>query len=697
MCGLAKGDGFMKSYKMDEIRNVAVTGHGKCGKTTLAEAMLFNAGVIDRIGKSADGTTVTDCDPEEVKRNFSISSAVAPIEWKDMKYNIIDTPGFFDFAGEVKEGIRAADSALVVLSGRSGVSVGTEHTFEYARQRGIPIMFFVNKIDDDRADYQKTLEQMKEVFGKSVTPFVYPIREGDEFKGFVDIVDMTARRYDGIYRVEIPVPEGMAEVVAPLRDMIMEAVAETDDELMNKYFNGEEFTVDEIKGAIRKGVKDGSIYPVYCGSGQDNIGVRSLMDGIGKYLPAPSEIEEIARVADSGEPVEVVQSEEETTAAIVFKTIADPYVGKMSLFRVYSGNIRSDSVLYNPNRGCNEKIGKVFMLCGKKQLEASVIKAGDIGCSAKLENTKTGDTLCDKDKNIILTGIEFPSPVLSMAVEPEAKGDEEKIVSGLTKLSEEDPSFTVTNNSETKQTLINGQGEQHIDVIVSKLKNKYGVSVKLSEPIVPYRETIIGEATVEGKHKKQSGGHGQYGHVKIKFEPGATEDMLFEEQVFGGSVPKNYFPAVEKGLRDSCLHGVLAGYPVVNMKATLLDGSYHPVDSSEMAFKTAASIAYKEGMKQAKPVLLEPVGYLKAYVPENIMGDVIGDINKRRGRIMGMGESDKKGLNMVEAEVPEAEMFKYAVDLRSMSQGRGVFSFEFVRYEQAPSAIADKIIADSEK
>ena len=558
-------------------------------------------------------------------------------------------------------------------------------------------MFFVNKIDDDRADYQKTLEQMKEVFGKSVTPFVYPIREGDEFKGFVDIVDMTARRYDGIYRVEIPVPEGMAEVVAPLRDMIMEAVAETDDELMNKYFNGEEFTVDEIKGAIRKGVKDGSIYPVYCGSGQDNIGVRSLMDGIGKYLPAPSEIEEIARVADSGEPVEVVQSEEETTAAIVFKTIADPYVGKMSLFRVYSGNIRSDSVLYNPNRGCNEKIGKVFMLCGKKQLEASVIKAGDIGCSAKLENTKTGDTLCDKDKNIILTGIEFPSPVLSMAVEPETKGDEEKIVSGLTKLSEEDPSFTVTNNSETKQTLINGQGEQHIDVIVSKLKNKYGVSVKLSKPIVPYRETIIGEATVEGKHKKQSGGHGQYGHVKIKFEPGATEDMLFEEQVFGGSVPKNYFPAVEKGLRDSCLHGVLAGYPVVNMKATLLDGSYHPVDSSEMAFKTAASIAYKEGMKQAKPVLLEPVGYLKAYVPENIMGDVIGDINKRRGRIMGMGESDKKGLNMVEAEVPEAEMFKYAVDLRSMSQGRGVFTFEFVRYEQVPSAIADKIIADSEK
>ncbi len=687
----------MKEYKMDEIRNVVITGHGKCGKTTLTEAMLFNAKATDRLGKTADGTTVTDCDPEEIKRQFSVSAAVAPIEWKDMKYNIIDTPGFFDFAGEVKEGVRAADSALVVMSGRSGVSVGTEQTFEYARQRGIPIMFFVNKIDDDRADYQKTLEQMKEVFGKSVTPFVYPIREGDEFKGFVDIVDMTARRYDGIYRVEIPVPDGMAEVVAPLRDMIMEAVAETDEELMNKYFNGEEFTVDEIKGAIRKGVKDGSIYPVYCGSGQDNIGVRSLMDGIGKYLPAPSEIEEIAHSADSGEPIEVVQSEEETTAAIVFKTIADPYVGKMSLFRVYSGDIHSDSVLYNPNRGCNEKIGKVFNLCGKKQLEASKIKAGDIGCTAKLENTKTGDTLCDKDKNIILTGIEFPNPVLSMAVEPMAKGDEEKIISGLTKLTDEDPSFTVTTNSETKQTLINGQGEQQIDVIVSKLNSKYGINVKLSDPIVPYRETITGMAEVEGKHKKQSGGHGQYGHVKIRFEPGIMEDMVFEESVFGGSVPKNYFPAVEKGLRDSCLHGVLAGYPVVNLKATLLDGSYHPVDSSEMAFKTAASIAYKEGMQQAKPVLLEPVGYLKAYVPESIMGDVIGDINKRRGRIMGMGESDKPGLNMVEAEVPMAEMFRYAVDLRSMSRGRGMFTFEFVRYEQTPQNIAEKIIANTNK
>ena len=685
----------MKEYSMDDIRNVVIMGHGKCGKTTLAEAMLFNAHMTDRMGKVADGNTVCDFDAEETKRKFSISTAIAPIEWKDMKYNILDTPGFFDFVGDVKEGVRVADSALIVLSGRSGVSVGTEQVFSYAKQRGVPTIFFVNKIDDDRANYEKTLEQMKQVFGKSITPFVYPIREGDEFKGFVDIVDMTARRYEGQDRVDIPVPDGMAETIAPLREMIMEAIAETDEELMVKYFNGEEFTFDEIKKAIRKGVKDGSIFPVYCGSGQDNIGVRSLMDGIGKYLPSPSEIEEMAHIASTGEPVEVVQSEEESTAALVFKTIVDPYVGKLSLFRVYSGDVNADSTLFNPNRNAQEKIGKVFMLSGKKQLETKRIKAGDIGAVAKLDKTKTGDTLCDMGKDIILTGIEFPAPVLSMAVAPKEKGDEEKIISGLTKLMDEDPTFTVTNNTETKQTLINGLGEQHIDVLISKLKSKYAVNVVLDEPIVPYRETITGKAKVEGKHKKQSGGHGQYGHVWIEFEPGLTEELTFEENVFGGSVPKNYFPAVEKGLRDCCKHGVLAGYPVVNMKATLLDGSYHPVDSSEMAFKTAASIAFKAGMTAAKPVLLEPIGYLKVYIPEDIMGDIIGDINKRRGQIMGMGESDKPGLNMVEAEVPMSEMFKYATDLRSMSQGRGMFSFEFKRYEPAPATIADKVIAQA--
>ena len=687
----------MKNYAMEAIRNVVVMGHGKCGKTTLVEAMLYNAGATDRFGKVADGTTTTDYDQEEVKRQFSISTAIAPVEWKDMKYNVLDTPGFFDFVGGVKEGLRAADSALVVMSGRSGVSVGTEQVFKFAKQKGVPIMFFVNKTDDDRANYEKTLEQMKEVFGKGVTPFVYPIKEDGEFKGFVDVIDMTARRYEGQDRVDIPVPEGMADIVAPLREMIMEAVAETDEELMVKYFNGEEFTFDEIKKAIRKGVKEGSIYPVYCGSGQTNIGVRSLLDSIGKYLPAPSEIEEIAYSAASGEPFEVVQTETETASAIVFKTIADPYVGKLSLFRVYSGEVKADSTLFNPNKNTSEKVGKLFILQGKKQVEQSVIKAGDIGAVAKLDKTKTGDTLCATGKDIILTGIDFPAPVLSMAVKPKAKGDEEKIVSGLMKLVEEDPTFSLTSNSETKQTLINGQGEQHIDILISKLASKYGVNVTLEEPVVPYRETIRGKAKVEGKHKKQSGGHGQYGHVWIEFEPSISEEMVFEEKVFGGSVPKNYFPAVEKGLRDSCEKGVLAGYPVVNLKATLLDGSYHPVDSSEMAFKTAASLAYKAGLAQADPVLLEPIGYLKAYIPESIMGDIIGDINKRRGQIMGMGESDREGLNMVEAEVPMSEMHKYATDLRSMSQGRGSFSFEFLKYEPAPANVAEKVIEASKK
>lgn len=682
----------MNDYKMEDIRNIAVMGHGKCGKTTLVEAMLLNSGATDRMGSVADGSTVCDFDVEEIKRKLSVSTAMAPVEWKGNKLNMIDTPGFFDFVGEVKEGLRAADSALIALSGRSGVSVGTEQVFKYARTKGVPIMFFVNKIDDSRADYQRTLEEMKEKFGKSVTPFVYPIREGDEFKGFVDIVDMTARRYEGKDRVDIPVPDGMAEIVAPLRDMIMEAVAETDDALMNKYFNGEEFTFDEIKKAIRKGVKDGSIYPVYCGSGQNNIGVRSLMDGMAKYLPAPNEIAEIAHVASSGEPIEVVQEVSDSAAAIVFKTIADPYVGKMSLFRVYCGEIKADSTLYNPNKGVSERIGKLYMLRGKKQIEVKCVKAGDIGAVAKLDKTKTGDTLCAENKNMILTGIEFPPPVLSMALSAEKKGEEEKIISGLNKLMEEDPTFTVTTDAETKQTLINGQGEQHIDIISSKLRSKYGVGMKLDEPIVPYRETIRDKVKAEGKHKKQSGGHGQYGHVFIEFEPCMSEDMIFEEKVFGGSVPKNYFPAVEKGLRDSCASGVLAGYPVVNIKATLVDGSYHPVDSSEMAFKTAASIAFREGVAKARPVLLEPIGKLKVYVPESVMGDVIGDINKRRGQIMGMGESDREGLNLVEAEVPQAEMFKYATDLRSISQGRGSFEYEFECYREAPQNVAAKVI-----
>ena len=539
---------------------------------------------------------------------------------------------------------------------------------------------------------KKTLEEMKEKVRKISNSVRLSDKRGDEFKGFVDIVDMTARRYEGQDRVDIPVPDGMAEIVAPLREMIMEAVAETDEALMVKYFNGEEFTFDEIKQAIRKGVKDGVIYPVYCGSGQDNIGVRSLMDGMGKYLPAPSEIEEIARVADTGEPVELVQSETETTAAVVFKTIADPYVGKMSLFRVYSGEVKGDSTLYNPNKDVNEKIGKVFNLCGKKQLDAKSIKAGDIGAVAKLESTKTGDTLCEKGKNIILTGIEFPQPVLSMAIKPQTKGDEEKIISGLNKLMEEDPTFTITNNTETKQTLINGQGEQHIDVIISKLKSKYGVGAVLEDPIVPYRETIKGKATVEGRHKKQSGGHGQYGHVKIKVTPNESgKGYEFINNVVGGAIPKEYIPAVDAGIQGAMTAGVVAAYPVVDVKVELYDGSYHEVDSSEMAFKIAGSMAFKEAMRKGDPVLLEPIMKVTVITPDDYLGDVIGDLNSRRGQIQGMDA--RHGVQQVNSFVPLSEMFGYATDLRSKTQGRGQYTMEPSHYVEVPKSIADKIIS----
>ncbi len=685
----------MNSFSSENIRNIVLLGHSKAGKTTLTEAMLFNAGVTDRLGSVADGTTVSDYDPEEIKRKISISTAFAPFEWKGNKFNIIDTPGYFDFVGGVQEGLRAADAALIVLSGRSGVSVGTEKAWDAVKDRNMPVMFFVNKLDDERANYQETLEQMKEKFSKSVAPFVYPIKEGDKFRGFVDIIDHTARRYEGTERVDIPVPEGMEDVIAPLRDMIMEAVAETSEELMDKYFAGEEFTFDEIKQAIRKGVKEGTILPVYCGSAQDNVGVLSLMDSIGKYLDGADAVDVAAVDAKTGDVVELKPVADEAMSAIVFKTVADPYVGKMSVFRVVSGKIKSDSVVYNPNTQTEEKIGKIYMLRGKKQIEVPEVSAGDIASVTKLVNTNTGDTLCSVSKPVILEGIDFPEPVLSMAVTPLAKGDEEKISQGLTKLLDEDLTFKIKNNTETKQLIISGQGDQHIDVIISKLKAKFGVNVKLEEPVVAYRETIRGKAKVEGKHKKQSGGHGQYGHVWIEFEPGDTEELTFCEQVFGGAVPKNFFPAVEKGLRECMQNGVLAGYPMVNVKATLLDGSYHPVDSSEMAFKVAASLAYKAGIPQAKPVLLEPVGMLKTYVPDEITGDVIGDINKRRGQIMGMGASEIKGLSLIEAEVPVAEMFKYATDLRSMSRGKGKFTFEFLRYDEAPANVTEKVKAEA--
>jgi len=687
----------MKDYTVDKLRNVCLMSHGGAGKTTLTEAMLFNTKVLDRLGKVNDGNTTTDYDPEEIKRKITINTAIAPCEWKDYKINVIDTPGYFDFVGEVKQGIRVSDGAVILLSAKSGVEVGTEKSWDYAKEMGIPMFFFIGKMDEENANFNESLNQLINTFGKSVIPFQLPIMEGEKFAGFVDVLGMTAKKFDKDKLVDAQIPADLNDKVSEIKDALNEAIAETSEELMEKFFGGEEFSADDIKNGLSAGIGDGSIVPVFCGSGLLNQGINVLMDAIIAYMPSPACKPTVkAKKHGTDTIVDLKNSPDESLSALVFKTIADPFVGKISIFRVYSGTMNSDSVVYNTTSEKTEKIAQVFMLRGKKQLPVDKMIAGDIGAVAKLQFTNTNDTLCDQANQVELEKIEFPEPSLELAIEPKAKGDEEKINSGLTKLQDEDPTFKVTLNAETKQTVISGVGEQHLDVIVSKLKAKFGVSVNLVDPRVPYRETIKSKVKVEGKHKKQSGGHGQYGHVWIEFEHGETEDLVFEEKIFGGSVPKQYHPAVEKGLREAISHGILAGYPVVNLKATLLDGSYHDVDSSEMAFKIAARLAYKKGLPQANPTLLEPISHVEVYIPDSYMGDIIGDLNKRRGRILGMNPY-KGGLQQVVADVPTAEMFKYANDLRSMTQGRGYFKQYFERYEEAPANVAQKVIEEARK
>lgn len=687
----------MKDYSSDKIRNVCLMGHGGAGKTTLAEAMLFNTGVLDRLGKVVDGNTTTDYDPEEIRRKVSVSTAIAPCEWKDHKINVIDTPGYFDFVGEVKQGIRVADSAVILVSAKSGVAVGTEKSWAYAKEQGIPMMFFVNKMDEENANFFNVFEQLVNTFGKGVVAFEIPIIEGDKFVGLVDIVDMKAKKFDKDKLIDVEIPAGLNDKITAVREGVNEAIAETDEELMEKFFAGETFTHEDIIKGLRIGVADGSIVPVFCGSAATNKGVSNLMDAIIEEMPSPVDKTSVkGKNPANNEPLEFKASADAPLSALVFKTIADPFVGKISMFRVYSGTLKSDSVVFNTTTEKTEKTAQVFMLRGKKQIPVDKLVAGDIGAVAKLQHTNTNDTICDQGKQIVLDKIEFPEPSLSLAVEPKAKGDEEKISSGLHKLQDEDPTFKVSLNTETHQTLISGVGEQHLDVIISKLKAKFGVSVNLIEPKVPYRETVKKKVKVEGKHKKQSGGHGQYGHVWVEFEPGTEEDLVFEEKIFGGSVPKQYHPAVEKGLREAISKGVLAGYPVVNLKATLVDGSYHDVDSSEMAFKIAARLAYKKGLPMASPVLLEPIAHVEVYIPDSYMGDIIGDLNKRRGRILGMNPQEG-GIQQVVADVPQAEMAKYATDLRSMTQGRGHFRLWFERYEEAPAMVANKVIEEAKK
>lgn len=689
----------MKNYSANQIRNVVLLGHGGSGKTTITEAILYAAGVNNRQGKVEEGNTVSDYDPEEIRRKVSINTAMIPIEWEGCKINLLDTPGYFDFIGEVKQAARAADAAVIVVSAHSGVEVGTEKSWEYAEELKLPKMIFVNGMDDEHGSLHKILEDLRERFGKGIAPLQVPIKENGHFAGFVNIVRMKGRKFVKDHLEDCEIPRELYEEINPIREMILEAVAETDETLMEKYFNEEEFTLEEIQTAIHQGVLDGSIVPVLCGSALQNIGIQVLLNSILKYMPSP--VEEHMSIKgqrpDTNEELERKCDEKEPVCAFVWKTIADPYVGRLSIFRMYSGILRKDTVLYNPKKDAAEKISHLYLLRGKEQIEVEELRAGDIGAVAKLQNTGTSDTLCDREAPIVLPDIEFPTSLMTMAVVPKGKGDEEKISTALHRLLEEDPTLRLENNVETHQELIYGIGEQHLDVVVSKLKNKFKIEVDLITPIVPYREMIKSKVKIQGKYKKQSGGHGQYGDVWMEFEPSGdlAKTYVFEEKVFGGAVPRQYFPAVEKGIQECIIHGVLAGYPVVGLKATLVDGSYHPVDSSEMAFKVATSLAYKEGLVKASPALLEPIARVAVLVPEEYMGDIIGDLNKRRGRIMGMNPVERK--QEIVAEVPMSEMFRYATDLRSMTQGRGSFTMGFERYEEAPSDVAQKVIEERKK
>ena len=680
----------MNQYQAKNIINIAVAGHGGAGKTSLTEAMLFLAGSSDRRGKVGEGNTICDFDPEEIRRQTSIAAATAHYEWKNKKINLLDAPGLFDFEGGLCEAVRAVDTVLIVLPGKSGIAVGTEKAFEAAEKRNLSKIFFVNGLCDESSDFYKVFEDLKTQFGPSVCPVVVPYFEDGKADIYINMLEYRAYNYSEGKPVPVPMPD-MGSRLEGLRTAISEAVAETDDALFEKYFAGEEFTPEEIIVGVSKGVKSGTISPVFCGDALLMRGMEQFMDGINWLAPsAEDKAGEIATDVE-GNPVEVTVNEDAAAAALVFKTVADPFIGKLSYIKVIAGKISTESQLVNMRTGNVERVGKIVMLNGKKQMDVKIVAAGDIGAIPKLTTTNTGDTLCSPTRKVVFDGIDYPTPTLGMAVVPKNKGEEDKIAQGMLKLAEEDPTISFASNHETHEQVVRGLGEQHLDVIKAKLKSKFGVDVSLKKPRVPYRETIKKKIQVQGRHKKQTGGHGQFGDVWIEFEPCDSDGLEFAERVVGGAVPKGFFPAVEKGLRDCIVKGPLAGYPVVGLKATLYDGSYHPVDSSEMAFKMAASAAYKNGMPTATPAILEPIGLLSATVPDANMGDVMGEVNKRRGRVLGMNPA-KAGSQIVEAEVPMAEMYDFCTFIRQVTQGRGSFVFDFVRYEEAPAQIAQKVI-----
>lgn len=680
----------MKQYDASKILNIALAGHCGAGKTSVAESMIYLAGASDRLGKIVDGNTVCDFDIEEIKRKVSVFTSVSPVEWKNYKINLIDTPGLFDFEGGVCEGLRACDTVLVVVSGKSGVSVGTEKVVEKANKQGLTKVFFVNGLCDESARFYRVFETLKAKFGPCVCPVVVPYIVDGNANCYINLLEYKAYLYEDGKMVQTTMPD-MGDRLDGLRTAIYEAVAETSDEMFEKYFSGEEFTPQEVIMGVSNGVKSGKIIPVFCGDAHNTYGIDQLLNGLTWLAPTAEEKSGEIAVDIDGEPIELTVNENGATSAIVFKTVADPFVGKMSYFKVVSGKISADTPIINMRTGESLRINKVMIIKGKKQEEVKYIGAGDIGAVAKLANTITGDTLCSPTRKVILDAIDYPNPTYQMAIYPKTKGEEDKVAQALVKICDEDTTIKVINNKETKQMILSGLGEQHLDVVISKLKNKFGIESYLEIPKVAYRETIRKSVKVQGKHKKQSGGHGQFGDVWINFEPSDCDSLEFCEKIVGGAVPKGFFPAVEKGLKESIKKGVLAGYPVVGVKATLCDGSYHPVDSSEMSFKMASSVAYKNAMPQANPVLLEPIGVLKATIPDVNMGDIMGEVNKRRGRILGMSPA-QDGMQIVEAEMPSAEMFDFSIYLRQATQGRGSYIFEFVRYEDVPTHIAQKIV-----
>ena len=685
----------MKIYTTDKIRNVAVLGHGGSGKTTLVESMAYLAGVTNRMGKVDDGNTISDYDKEEIKRGFSITTSVVPIEWGDTKINILDTPGFFDFVGEVEEAVSAADAAIIVINGKSGVEVGTQKAWEICEKYNLPRLICVTGMDDDNASFRQIVQDMQDLYGKKIAPFHIPLRANEKFIGLINIISKNAYKWDrNGNTVPTDVPDYSMENLELLREKLVESVAETSEEYMERYFEGDEFSENEIRQALRVNVMDGSIVPISVASGVVAHGVYTLLDDIVKYLPGPDKKQCKAINIKSNEVYDADFNFAKAKSAYIFKTIVDPFIGKYSLIKVTSGVLKTDDVLYNEEKGMDDKIGKLYVMCGNKPVEVDELHAGDIGALAKLNKVATTDTLSTKAVPLTFIKTAISKPYTYKSFNPVNKSDVDKVSQSLQKMMQEDLTLKVVNDSENRQTLLYGIGDQQLDIVVSKLLEKYKVEITLDKPKVAFRETIRKKSDVEYKYKKQSGGHGQYGHVKMTFEPSGDLESAYEfdQIVVGGAVPKNYFPAVEKGIQESVEKGPMAGYPVVGVKAVLYDGSYHPVDSSEMAFKTAASQAFKKGFMEASPILLEPISSLKVVVPDKFTGDIMGDLNKRRGRVLGMNPIEG-GKQEILADIPTSELYGYNTDLRSMTGGSGTFSYEFVRYEQAPSDIQEREIA----